>query len=421
MKTWQVGNVHVCEGVRDNPEWEARAHRLLKHFRAQSVAWEVPFSKGDGWSLLRGGGRRRACADDSPPDVVFSVMRFDGMNAEIVAPGEGRPELLAQQPYAWAIRRDAQRMRRDEGIVCQTAVQFESICGCLHRCCYCSMSKLILIPVNPEAVVEHVDALMAEHPGQTLFKHGASTDALCFEPEYGVSRMLVEHFAEKSREFLMLFTKSDNVDFLLDLQHQGRTIMCWSLSAQTAAAEVEPLTPSTSERIQAARKCQDAGYRIRFRFSPITPTDSWEAENEAMVHEIFDSGLKPDLITLRTIGWFPYDEFTQSVPQMVLDPRFQAIMRDAAEGAAIAAARCRPLPDEARIEIYMHVAGIIRQVSPGTRISLCWETPKVWSATRDLTGMTPSRFVCNCGPTCAPPNPLLSDSHRRVSAQTPCA
>ena len=407
MKAWQVGKVRVCDGVRDEPEWEARAHRLLEHFRTESVEWDVPFTKGDGGNLLRGGGRR-ILGDDSPPDAVLSVMRFDGMDAEIVAPREDCPESLEQQPYAWALRRDAQRMRRDEGIVCQTAVQFESICGCLHRCCYCGMSKLLLIPVNPEEVVAHVDGLMAEYPGQTLFKHGASTDALCFEPEYGVSQMLVEHFATKSREYLMLFTKSGNVDFLLDLDHRGQTIMCWSLSAQTAAAEVEPLTPGTSERIRAAKMCQDVGYPIRFRFSPVTPTHGWEAENEAMVYEIFDAGLEPDLITLRTIGWSTYEQFTQSVPQTALDPRFQTTMEDAAEGDAIAAARCRPLPDEARIEIYLHVAGIIRQASPRTRISLCWETPEVWAVMREFTGMTPDRFVCNCGPTCAPPNALLS-------------
>jgi len=406
MKDWQVGNVHICHGVRDNPEWEARTNRLLEHFRAQSVEWDVPYSTGSGKSPTKGSGRR-TCTDDSPPDVVFSVLRLDGMDAQIVAPGEGCPEPLVQQPYNWALRRDAHRMRQDEGIVCQTAVQFESICGCLHRCRYCPMSKLILIPVNPEVVVEHLDALIAEHPGQTLFKHGASTDILCFEPEYGISRILVEHFAEKSREFLMLFTKSDNVDSLLDLGHRGQTIVCWSLSAQAAAAEVEPLTAGTSDRIRAAKKCQDAGYRIRFRFSPITPTGGWERENDAMAHEIFDSGLEPDLITLRTIGWIDYDEFTQSIPQSILDPRFQDIMRDAARREATPTRRCQPLPDEARIEIYTHIAETIRQISPQTRISLCWETPRVWSAMRDFTGMTPESFVCNCGPTCAPPSPLL--------------
>lgn len=402
MKVWQVGNVRICKGVRSNPEWDDRARRLLDHFSAQNVEWDVPFSAGDGRNLLRGGGRRDL-EDYSAPDVIISVMQFDGLDAKLVAPREGSRESLVLQPYRWAIRRDAQRMRRDEDIVCQSAVQFESICGCLHRCCYCSMTRVITIPVNPEAVVEHLDALMAEHPGQTLFKHGASTDIPCFEPEYGISRMLVEHFARTSREFLMLFTKSDNVDFLVDLDHRGRTIMCWSLSAQTAASEVEPMTPGTSERIRAAVKCQEAGYRVRFRFSPITPTDGWEAETEAMVHEIFGSGLAPDLITLRTIGWFPYDQFVQSMPQMVLDPHYRAIMAQAARTQAIPVARCQPLPDAARIEIYRHVAGIIRQASPRTRISLCWETPEVWDAMHEFTGMTPARFVCNCGPTCAPP------------------
>jgi spore photoproduct lyase len=408
VKTWRVGSVRICDGVRSNPEWVARTHRLLKRFHAQNVEWDVPFSQGEGWNLLS--GTRRDFEDDSPPDVVISVMQFDGLDAWIVAPKEERSGALVLQPYRWTVRRDAQRLRRNEDTVCQTAVQFEAIRGCLHRCCYCSMTKVIIIPVNPEAVVEHVDLLMAEHPGQTLFKYGASTDAPCFEPDYGISRMLVEHFAEKSREFLMLFTKSDNVDSLLDLDHRGRTIMCWSLSAQTAASEVEPFTPSTSERIQAAVKCQDAGYRVRFRFSPITPTDGWETETEAMVREIFDSGLAPDLITLRTIGWFPYDQFVRSMPQMTIDPHFRAIMTQAAADEAIPVTRFQPLPEAARVEIYTHVAGLLRQVSPKTRISLCWETPDVWAAMQEFTGMTPSGFVCNCGPNCAPPNPLLSES-----------
>ena len=87
-------------------------------------------------------------------------------------------------------------------------------------------------------------------------------------------------------------------------------------------------------------------------------------------------------------------------------------MKEAAEAETIPIARCQPLTDEARIEVYRHVAGIIRQVSPSTRISLCWETPDVWAAMHEFTGMTPKRFVCNCGPTCAPPDPLLPEVTR---------
>lgn len=407
MKRWHIGKVSICEGVREQPAWEQRVDRLLRHFDAEPVSWDVPFARSDTNPPASGGGRR-AHDDHTPPDVVFSVLRFDGSNARIVAPGDGFAEPLVEQPFGWACRRDGGTMLGDEGIVCQSAVQFESICGCLHRCSYCNLTRLILIPVNPESVVAHLDELLAANPDQTLFKHGASTDILCFQPEYGISKMLVEYFADQPDRYLMLFTKSDNVEFLLDLPHQGKTIMCWSLSAATAAREVERLSASTSGRIRAARKCQDAGYRVRFRFSPIIPVEGWERENDAMVNELFEAGLRPDLITLRTMGWIDYEETLRAIDPSILAPAARAAMQQAAQDESIPQARCRPLPEGARIGIYVRVAQAIREASPETRISLCWETPEVWSAMREWAGMTPEDFVCNCGPRCAPPNPLLS-------------
>ena len=407
MKRWDVGDVYICEGVRDNASWEMRAGKLLEHFQAERVSWDARFSRSKQNPASTGEGRR-PYGDRRPPMVVLSVLRFEGMTARIVAPADGFPLPLVEQPFDWSCRRDADCVLHEHGVICQSAVQFESICGCLHRCGYCEGTRLILIPVNPESVLAHLDGLLAENPDQTLFKHGASTDILCFEPEYGITRMLVEYFAGRPERYLMLFTKSDNVDFLLDLPHRGQTIICWSLSAATAAREIEVLAASTSERIRAARECQDAGYRVRFRFSPIIPTQGWERENEAMVNEIFDSGVHPDLITLRTVGWIEYEELKRVTTSDLIDPRLRKTMAQAASEGRIPQMRCRPLPEEARIEIYVRVAKAVRKANPGARIALCWETPDVWSALYEWTDMRPDHFVCNCGPRCAPPNPLLS-------------
>ena len=407
MKHWYVGEIHICEGVRDNADWESRARRLLEHFRAKQVNWDVPFSGSDHNPPSTGKGRRSR-GDTEPPTAVFSVLRFDGAEAKIAAPGDGFPHSLVDQPFGWRCRRDADEVFREHGVVCQTATQFESICGCLHRCGYCNLTRLLLIPVNPECVLAHLDTFLADNPNQTLFKHGASTDILSFEPEYGITEMLVRYFAHRPAQYLMLFTKSDNVDFLLSLPHRGQTIVCWSLSSPTVAREVEVLTASTEERIRAARKCQDAGYRVRFRFSPIVPVRGWQGENEAMVSEIFESGVRPDLITLRTVGWIEYEELVRVTGSELIDPHFREAMGQAASEGTIPQMRCRPLPEEARIEVYVRGAEAIRRANPRTRISLCWETPEVWSALHEWTGMSPDHFVCNCGPRCAPPNPLLS-------------
>jgi hypothetical protein len=147
---------------------------------------------------------------------------------------------------------------------------------------------------------------------------------------------------------------------------------------------------------------------VRFRFSPIIPVRGWERENEAMVSEIFESGVRPDLITLRTVGWIDYEELMRVTGAELIDPELRDAMKSAARAGPVPQMRCRPLPEEARIRIYVRVAEAIRRASPLTRISLCWETPQVWSALHEWTGMGPDHFVCNCGPQCAPPNPLLA-------------
>lgn len=50
----------------------------------------------------------------------------------------------------------------------------------------------------------------------------------------------------------------------------------------------------------------------------------------------------------------------------------------------------------------------IHRVSPSTRISLCVETREMWGLFGHKLGMSPKNFVCNCGPTSVPGNPLLS-------------
>ncbi len=409
MRDWTVGTVRICRGATDEPAWAARVRRLLAHFRADHVAWDVPFTSGESSPppANEPGPRRRH--ETAPPDVVFSVLRMDEHGAaRIVAPA-GAPGALAEQPFAWTARRDAAGMLRREGLVCQSAVQFESICGCLHRCIYCPLTRLLLIPVNPEAIIGQLDGLLARCPAQTLFKHGASTDLLCFEPEYGLARPLVEYFARQPGRYLMLFTKSDNVDSLLALAHGGQTIICWSLSTRSAAASAEPFSAPTSDRIRAARRCQDAGYRVRFRFSPIIPLAGWRDEHEAMLDELRDAGVQPDLFTLRTIGWMDYGQLAQALDVATLDPAFRAIMAAAAaDGGSRSDDRSRPLPEAARLRLYQPIAAAIRQRFPRTRISLCWESPTLWAALQAQTGMTPAHFVCNCGPTCTPPHPLLA-------------
>ena len=64
-------------------------------------------------------------------------------------------------------------------------------------------------------------------------------------------------------------------------------------------------------------------------------------------------------------------------------------------------------PHDARVRMYRHFTDQIRRLSPATRIAFCGETPEIWAEFKDEVGMTPQNYVCACGPTSVPGNPLF--------------
>lgn len=65
-------------------------------------------------------------------------------------------------------------------------------------------------------------------------------------------------------------------------------------------------------------------------------------------------------------------------------------------------------PHEARARVYRFFIERIKELSPTTRIALCGETPDMWDELRSELGMDPGDYVCACGPTSVPGNPLFS-------------
>ena len=198
--------------------------------------------------------------------------------------------------------------------VCQEAIEIHSLFGCLHACDYCHIETYMNIMLNLEELVEHIKQIMINHSDQQLYKYDNYSDQIPFEPEYGASDLLVPFFAQQKDKYLLLYTKSANVDHLLSLDHQGHTIINWSLSPDAQSRFIEKETPQMLERIEAIKKCQDAGYHVRVRLSPIVPVKNWKDEVNVMVVKLFEAAPKLDLITMDVIGFM-----TPTVMKQALD------------------------------------------------------------------------------------------------------
>ncbi|MCG2659659.1 MAG: radical SAM protein [Kiritimatiellae bacterium] len=410
--------VYVTDDVYKDHRAAACVDRLMTAIEG-AAAERVSYTELDEIALNRWQNVPRWGSNRDPrdPDMVMTMGKFyteeEQNKFKERYPNLGIRDLWGFTTKLW--RRDGEPDFRKitKGCICHSAWQLHSVCGCPFRCSYCSFGGVNRIFVNMEEYVEHLDDLCKLKPFQRLYKWDNQTDVSCFEPEWGAARLLVEYFARKPGKYLEIYTgKSDNIDDLLSLDHKGKTILQWSIVARTQSTVIEKETAPWDRRIEAARKCQEAGYIVRFRFSPIVPVKNWKEENAELIDLIF-AKTKPDVISLCAFGWMSLEDAKASFDFSLLDPQYVAAMESAAPFLAargFTGGGGRPIPHDARAYMFKFLIDEIRKHSKTVPISLCLETVEMWALFARELGMPVnpekhSTYYCNCGPMCTPESP----------------
>jgi len=163
---------------------------------------------------------------------------------------------------------------------------------------------------------------------------------------------------------------------MLKLDHKRQTICCRTLNAHAEGRLIERDAATTEQRIEAARKCQQAGYTVRFRISAVCPVHDWQRENREMLDMLFDN-VKPDLITLETLGHMDHGRFERSTDTSLFEPDALEAIRAAEQ--EMKSKQHGPFPDELREEICRFLTTQICRHSPDTPVSLCQEAPGMWT------------------------------------------
>jgi len=345
---------------------------------------------------------------DDPTVVMFNRFRFDDSEEERQRRIEAYPNLnqLKFNGYGGFDWRDSgsPAYRKKTGGVCQPAWQIHTICGCHFRCAYCTLARCLNVMLNMEDYVSRLpEWIDTKCPEQTLFQWDNTTDTVCFEPELGATKLLIDFFAARPGQALELYVgKSDNVDFMLDYDHRGHTVCCWSVSAHTQSRHLEHRTAAMEERIEAIRKCQEAGYAVRVRFSPIIPVKNWRQEHEDLIRLLFDRTV-PDILTIETLRFLDYEAVCQTLDTSLLDEEFLEALR-AQQGKEVRSGS--EIPDHFRKMVYELIfEQVERYATPATKIAFCREQRTMWDtfeATFRKHGQDPDHYVCNCGPYSAP-------------------
>ncbi len=402
--------VFVVKRVRETPAAAARLERMLgamtpRHVTEVDDAGLDELVRARGWSEpSRRTGEYRMTG---PPTLIFNAFRW--LKPEAFGQlGDEHPALrghmfLGDGPWTF---RDHRHFRRDYDCVCQSAWEIHSAYGCLHNCDYCHVAPFFNIMVNLEEFAERVRAFGESVPEQSLYKFDNQTDTVTLEPEYGASEVMVNAFADWPGRYLMLYTKSDNVEHLLDLNHNGHTLVSWSLNAPTPASLIEKNTPSLDARLRAMERCQGAGYRVRARISPICPVKGWRDEYAEMAARLLER-VRPDVITVDVVGWMSARQMRNALELALFDDAYaEVVVRLDEDGVQTRGKHL--FPHEMRADLLRHVIGAIRRLRPEQAVSICNETPAMWRELGPLMGMNPDNYACCCGPDSVPGHPLLA-------------
>lgn len=263
--------------------------------------------------------------------------------------------------------------------VCCQYYTMALVSDCHLECTYCILqdylknNPVITMYTNVEEIFAEIAQRIEAQPGR-LFRIGTGelSDSLALDHIHEYSKILVDFARSYPNLLLELKTKTDNVANLLGLDHRGRTIVSWSVNPQKTIDREEHKCSSLSERLDAARRCANAGYPVAFHFDPLLHFCDWQNEYANVVDQI------AALFTRRDIAWV-------SIGSLRFTPDLKKIVNDRFPKSQVMAGELYPSQDgktryfrPLREEMYQFLSGEIRNKLKHVPYYLCMETKTVW-------------------------------------------
>ncbi|CCK80147.1 SPL family radical SAM protein [Desulfobacula toluolica] len=247
---------------------------------------------------------------------------------------------------------------------------------CTMDCSYCILQAYFHPPVLQYfAGLETLDhALEKTFSQNKIFRIGTGeyTDSLIWEKVSLVPKFLVEKFARQNNCLLELKTKTVNIDSLLPLDHNGKTVLAWSLNTPDIISSEEKGTASLKARFEAARQAESKGYRLAFHFDPLVIYPGCEIEYKKVIQQIFEYVSSQSIVWI-SIGTF---RFMPKLKQLI-ETRFKQSTICYGEfilGLDNKMRYFKPL----RIKLYKEIISCIKEYAPDLLVYFCMEDEEVW-------------------------------------------
>jgi spore photoproduct lyase len=258
---------------------------------------------------------------------------------------------------------------------------------CSLGCTYCILQAYFTSP-NLRLFANLYDAIhqLTEHldnSPQQIHRIGTGefTDSLLLDPLIHLSEQLVPFFAAQQRAVLELKTKTAQVDLLEKIDHRGHTIVAWSLNPSDVIAEEEAGAAALEERLGAAKRCQEWGYRVAFHFDPLLAYPGWQQGYQEVVDRLF-SAVDPGGIAWISLGTLRFMPSLKTIIQQRY-PNTSILDEEFIPGLDGKLRYFRDL----RVEMYAYLNELLGEVHQDLCVYLCMVSDDVW---REAFGFTPA-------------------------------
>jgi spore photoproduct lyase len=274
------------------------------------------------------------------PFGAATVERAAALGSEVVRLTadrlSGLPDAYRDAKTTMAVVTASPSRRRLQAIPPSADWRFDLAEGCPAHCSYCYLAGSLAGPPIIRAYA-NLPEILAELPGAlgqgrvtslspdraaegTTFECSCYTDPLAIEHLTGGLAASIAHFGAWDASVQLRFTtKFDAVGPLLDLPHNRRTRIRFSVNAH-AAERHEGGAPRMAARLAAIRAAAGAGYPVGLTVAPIMRLPDWAAAYDRLFADIAvaldgiaDVDLTAELITHRftpkskqvLAAWYP--------------------------------------------------------------------------------------------------------------------
>ncbi|GAB6111061.1 SPL family radical SAM protein [Desulfomicrobium salsuginis] len=258
--------------------------------------------------------------------------------------------------------------------------------NCPLRCSYCILQayfqdRVLKVWANQDDLWAELERAFESVPGRRYrVGTGEFTDSLVLEALTGYSRDLVEFLGRFPQVCLELKSKVVDLSWMDAVRDPSRVLPAWSMNAPLIAErEEQGECAGLEERLAAAKRCAEAGFRVCLHFDPVIHFPGWQDGYARTVEMIFDH-LRPENIAYVSIGSFRHmPDLKRCISENF--PQSSYIYGEFVTGIDGKQRLLRPL----RVEQLRFLADRLKGGGLDRQLYLCMESDEVWRAVLSRT------------------------------------